>query len=373
MRFLIFEADYPEFLQWLYAQHPGLETQPYQEQMRVRQACHFGQAGFYSSNLTKLHHEAYAIYPNNAPMQMAWAREHGLKPRAEGQWRLRWRRGIVPWVSRVRENDWMYDILAAQIRYYKPDIVYNQSMHSLSSRFLQGMKRSFRLLVGQHAATPLSDTRDWAVYDMVVSSFLPTVDWLRVRQVPAVLHRLAFEPDILASLQGGEKTIPASFVGSFFRVHSTRTQWLEYLCNLLQVQVWSSHVGHLQPSSCIHRSYVGPAWGREMFQVLRNSGVTLNHHGNVPPFANNMRLFEATGVGTLLITDWKENLHEMFEPGKEVVAYRTTEECAELVQYYLEHDDECLEIARAGQQRTLREHTYYQRMQELMDILKGSL
>ena len=42
-------------------------------------------------------------------------------------------------------------------------------------------------------------------------------------------------------------------------------------------------------------------------------------------YANNMRLYEATGVGALLVTDWKENLGEMFEPGKEVVAYRSPE------------------------------------------------
>jgi len=110
-----------------------------------------------------------------------------------------------------------------------------------------------------------------------------------------------------------------------------------------------------------------------MYQVLRDSFLTLNHHGDVPAYANNSRLFEATGVGTLLVTDWKANLHEMFEPGKEVVCYRTAEECAEMIQYYLEHDDERESIARAGQQRTLRDHTYYERMQAFVDIVQKYL
>ena len=84
-------------------------------------------------------------------------------------------------------------------------------------------------------------------------------------------------------------------------------------------------------------------------------------------------LFEATGVGTLLITDWKANLHEMFEPGKEVVSYRSAEECAEVIQYYLEHDEEREAISRAGQQRTLRDHTYYRRMQELVHVVQKYL
>ena len=86
-------------------------------------------------------------------------------------------------------------------------------------------------------------------------------------------------------------------------------------------------------------------------------------------YANNMRLFEATGVGTLLLTDWKANLAELFEPGREVIAYRTPDECAELIGYYLEHDAERDAVARAGQQRTLREHSYDQRMQELVDVV----
>jgi spore maturation protein CgeB len=110
-----------------------------------------------------------------------------------------------------------------------------------------------------------------------------------------------------------------------------------------------------------------------MYQVLRDSRLTLNHHGNIPPYANNQRLFEATGVGTLLVTDWKANLHEMFELGKEVIAYRTPEECPEMIRYYMEHNEARELIAFAGQQRTLREHTYYKRMQEFADLLQKYL
>ena len=37
MRFLVLNTDYPEFLRWLYAQHPGLQKQSYEEQMGVHQ------------------------------------------------------------------------------------------------------------------------------------------------------------------------------------------------------------------------------------------------------------------------------------------------------------------------------------------------
>jgi spore maturation protein CgeB len=89
--------------------------------------------------------------------------------------------------------------------------------------------------------------------------------------------------------------------------------------------------------------------------------------------ANNMRLFEATGVGALLITDNKDNLGELFEVGKEVVSYSTPEEASELICYYLNHPDEAAAIARAGQERTLKEHTYENRIKELIPVLERYL
>jgi spore maturation protein CgeB len=108
-----------------------------------------------------------------------------------------------------------------------------------------------------------------------------------------------------------------------------------------------------------------------MYELLKRSALTLNHHVDIADdYAGNARLFEATGVGTLLVTDWKKNLREMFEPGKEVVAYRTPEECVEMIRYYLEHENERQAIARAGQQRTLRDHTCRNRMEELVSIVE---
>jgi spore maturation protein CgeB len=71
-----------------------------------------------------------------------------------------------------------------------------------------------------------------------------------------------------------------------------------------------------------------------------------------------------------LITDWKNNLGELFELGKEVVAYRSVEECAELIRHYLAHGEEREAIGRAAQARTLREHTYFHRMQEFVEIVE---
>jgi spore maturation protein CgeB len=70
-----------------------------------------------------------------------------------------------------------------------------------------------------------------------------------------------------------------------------------------------------------------------------------------------------------LITDWKLNLPDMFEVDKEIVTYRTAAECAEKVRYLLEHEDQRRDIALAGQRRTLRDHTYGKRAEQLNEML----
>ena len=78
-----------------------------------------------------------------------------------------------------------------------------------------------------------------------------------------------------------------------------------------------------------------------------------------------MRLYEATGCGSLLITDAKDNLHELFEIGTEVLAYSSPEEAVELAAHYAKHPEEARRIAGAGQARTLAEHSYEKRMTKL--------
>jgi hypothetical protein len=395
MRFIIIDTDYPEFLSWLYARHHRLEKQPYEDQMRARNESLFGVADFYSSNLRRLGHEAYDIHANNEFMQKAWAKEHAMKIKQSmsekfrrfsrqfvpisGRTPLRYLRHVLSPALRSLEAppSWFYDVLAQQIKYYQPDVLLNQAMDSIGSPFLKGMKSYVRLLVGQ-IASPLPREEHFGCYDLVVSSLPNFVDYFRRMGVPSELNRLAFEPRVLERLDEDEdessSKATVSFVGSISPAHEARVRLLEHLCRRLPVDIWGQGIESLPASSPIHKRFMGKAWGIGMYRILRRSKITLNHHIDVSGrYANNCRLYEATGVGTLLITDWKENLEEMFEPGKEVIAYRTAEECAERIRYFLEHDDERKAIANAGQQRTLREHTYYQRLQQLESIVRKYL
>lgn len=85
-----------------------------------------------------------------------------------------------------------------------------------------------------------------------------------------------------------------------------------------------------------------------------------------------MRIFEGTAAGALVLTDAVQNgFDELFQPGGEVVVYQDDEDLAAKVQYYLEHPQEREAIARAGQARTLAQHTYRHRVQQILEIMSA--
>ncbi|MBS1914147.1 MAG: glycosyltransferase [Bacteroidetes bacterium] len=375
MRILILNADYTAFLRWLYASQPGLAAARYDEQMAARNASLFGVADFYSWNLRSLGHEAWEIHANNEPMQRAWACENGLAlPENSGRrWRMRLRGGLVPWLSRVEDRRWMYRVLAEQIRRLKPDVLLNQALDGIDPRFIREMRPHVRLLAGQVAA-PLGDDGVIREYDLILSSLPGFLERARALGARGELHRFAFDARVLDLLPAVERDLEATFVGSISRHHESRVALLERVARTCRLQLWGKGIETLPEDSPLRSIHNGEAWGRGMYDILNRSRMTLNHHiGIAGAHANNMRLFEATGSGAMLITDWKSNLHEMFEPGREVIAYRDHEECARMIEYYAAHHDEREAIARAGRERTLRDHNYRVRMEELAGVLERYL
>jgi spore maturation protein CgeB len=96
-----------------------------------------------------------------------------------------------------------------------------------------------------------------------------------------------------------------------------------------------------------------------MFKTLQRSQITLNHHGDIPPYANNFRLFEATGMKSALITDYKDNLKDYFIEGEEVLSYRDNEDCLAKIEILLNDEKLREEIAENGQKRTLADYNMF--------------
>ena len=80
-----------------------------------------------------------------------------------------------------------------------------------------------------------------------------------------------------------------------------------------------------------------------------------------------LRDFDATMSGSLYVTHANPDLYALFAVGKELVTFRRTSELVDLVRHYVDAADERESIARAGRERSLREHTWDHRVRAMLD------
>jgi hypothetical protein len=349
MRVLIIDTVYPGFVAEHYAHRPELARMSYDAQWRALMDRFFGTGDAYSHYLAALGHDAHEVVINASQLQRRWAVEHGVRRR--------------PWKRRD-------DLVVAQAAAFEPDVVYVQDLWALSDRTLDELGRG-RLLAGQIASESPPDDR-LRRFDVIFTSFPHYVERFRALGVASEYLRIGFDPRALDRLGDDVGSGGAVFVGSLGRSqHDRGNAVLESAARRTPIEFWGRGADEWAPSSPIRTGYRGEAWGLDALRVLARSRIALNRHIDVAEgHANNMRLYEATGVGTMLLTDEGSNLSDLFEVGTEVATYTNADELAEKAAYYLAHEGERASIAAAGHARTLRDHTYATRMAELAAMLE---
>lgn len=355
---LVVQTFYPEFLSDLYSADPELAKRSAAAQMQALFASGFSTGDAYSHELRRLGCETWEVICNADAAQSAWAAEHGI--------------AITP-DSNI--HDRRRHIVEAQIRHFGPEIVYVFEWCPLGDAFWRAVRDSGVFVVGE-IASPLPPNRTFDGHDLMISSLPPIVDWFRSRGQAADFLRLGFDARILDRVTAPAPDHDVTFVGGFAPSHPDRIAWLEEILRAIPIDLFCYGIEQTGADSPLRRAYRHQAWGLRMYDVLRRSRITLNRHARIEvagivneDWCNNLRLYEATGVGTCLFTEWRPHLCELFAPDEEVVTYRTTQECVEKLRYYLANEDERAAIARAGQRRTLAEHTFAHRMRELLEIV----
>jgi hypothetical protein len=123
----------------------------------------------------------------------------------------------------------------------------------------------------------------------------------------------------------------------------------------------------LYPARC-HPALHGTAY----LSLLRRSG-TVFHRGidALGHCGGALRLFEVTGTGAALLVEDSPTVHELFDVGTEAITYRDAQEAVERARWLTDNPDERERIARAGHERTMRDHTATSRAASLDRILRG--
>ncbi|MFN0063063.1 MAG: glycosyltransferase [Myxococcaceae bacterium] len=83
----------------------------------------------------------------------------------------------------------------------------------------------------------------------------------------------------------------------------------------------------------------------------------------------NCRAFEIAGAGGLQLLEHRDIVSECFEPGRELLTFRTYEELLESIQRAMRHPEEMKTIRAAAAKRALAQHTYAHRLERILGEL----
>jgi hypothetical protein len=212
-------------------------------------------------------------------------------------------------------------------------------------------------------------------YDLILSALPSIVDTVRRWGIASEWVPLGFDEKWTTVSPASGRPIDAIFVGSFTRLQKSTAPLLAEAAKLIPgLQIYGTAPHDVLTEWGLEKFHKGPAWGSDMFALLGQSKLVLNRHGEVAgPYAVNMRMFETTGSGALLVTENKSNLSDLFEPGVEVLAYDSPREAARLAADILTKPEQLDAMALAGQQRTLSSHTYAARARQITEIFESRL
>ena len=133
---------------------------------------------------------------------------------------------------------------------------------------------------------------------------------------------------------------------------------------------WLKHAGHTP----VFKAYRGFLRSEEELCALYNTAmINLNITVGQGKTSANFRVFSVTASGGFLLTDYKDDLEDLFDIDSEIVCYRTPEELRRKVAYYLSNPVEMKRIAEAGHRRTLKNHTFVHRAAEILDYIGEKL
>lgn len=375
VKFLKISSFYPEYLDQLYSEDISLKHSSYKNQFECMMKQGIGWADFWITNLNKTNEfEAVLFIINNEYAQKKWAEENNFS---------------------YSNEDWLSEIILEQVRRFQPELLFANDYVFLNPKRLLNIKSSvpsIKKIIGWDGVG-LKDKARFNVCDVMISCSDGILEYYREEGFKTALFQFGFENSILDSIDISSKKYNISFAGSLTlrkNGHHNRLKLLGKVAKNFKVDYWLSSFAESKPYLFknmllkVKEGYwedvldiirlwqinKGSLFGISMYQAMAYSHITLNSHLDAAILqGGNIRLWEATGVGTCLVTDWKENMDELFVPDEEVVVYRSPGECIDKIRYLLANPTKMETIAKAGQKRTLNDYSYEKRIKDFIPHL----
>ncbi|MDB6138885.1 MAG: hypothetical protein JWO94_1957 [Verrucomicrobiaceae bacterium] len=362
MKFLQIHTFYPSYLSRFYANRPSLIDGPPDAIEPEMLADGFGAGHMWASFLRKAGHETKLIIANDIIAQGKWAAQNLGK------------------LSLKKKSEWVRKIALEQVNRFDPEVLHLGDPVVFDMDFVRQLKKRPRWVIGWRAA-PTPDTVNWSGMDLLLSHLDTCLRFGWKHGVRDARFLYPGFPRLVAAEAGqAEPKHDVVFCGNWTADHAKRNNLIIKVVKASKRKDKPFNLGlYLEchdPSmmpEAVRNLNQGSRWGMEMYRTLRSGRIAINAEidmgrGN----AGNMRLFEATGLGTFLLTENNPNLDRYFTPGKEVETFQKADDLIAKIDSYLADSSARERIAKAGQARCLTEHETGGRVKALEGMLCGS-
>jgi glycosyl transferase family 1 len=298
---------------------------------------------FGASHLLKpaLEGDAAAFFTNadDQVLQRLWASEQSLRMTAS-----------------------LEEILLAQIEEHKTEIFYNLDPMRYGSDFIRKLPGCVRTTIAWRAAP--SPGADFGAYDAVVCNFPGILSDYRRRGWRGEYFSPAHDPAMDAYAANDDRTIDVLFIGSYSRHHLRRAKVLDGVASLRNrfnvvfcldrsrlTRLVESPLFEFLPVKSGRRPpdtvavTEGPVFGRELYAKIASAKVVLNSAVDMAGAdRGNMRCFEATGCGALMVSD-SGNYPQGFADMETMMVFETDEKATAVIEDALQNGERSRQIA----------------------------
>lgn len=180
---------------------------------------------------------------------------------------------------------------------------------------------------------------------------------------------VGIDPAVHQALEGVEQQYDIVFAGDWHPVRERVLLELARHHRLTIIGPWNRQIPKDSPlrPHFLRYGYFTP---EEMNLLFNQARIVLNVHQWYQrwDYGINPRLFEASGCRAFQVCDAKTEIADLYVPNEEIVLYQNAAELPELCAHYLAQPAERARIAAQAHARTLRDHTYVQRMTEMLTV-----
>jgi hypothetical protein len=113
----------------------------------------------------------------------------------------------------------------------------------------------------------------------------------------------------------------------------------------------------------------GAIFGNDMYKKIYQSKILLNYHLNTEDGLN-MRVFEVTGLGVCLLTDYRPALELYFKFNKEIFVYQNADEAITIINDLKKNQKKINVISKCAQQKTLSAYVFKNSKKRILNFIK---